>query len=326
LAFNTVPWAVGAGAELDAGVARAFVNISTQDTEGINLPGDFKVEALSTPARAVNIRGGGMTLRNRQKSGQSYIGTADTDTQVSITANNSGGVRRDMVLARVRDPDFAPWQPYTDPQQILTGPYFEPFVLSGVGAGATTAADVGINYTAVPLARIDQPNGAFSITNAMITDLRQLARPRWNIFADVRPIATDQDMLVSDTAAWKDFPTEASWPTAVPYWATRAQVEIDLGGLKVQNAGDIDFRINFGGKIGPTFWFDYNGAIPTTVPGSVEVLPHSTYAEFDVANIAGTTQTVKLQGIRTYPGNNGRLWMEVRKQVRINIIYQETVV
>jgi hypothetical protein len=325
VAFETVPWAVGAGAELDAAVARAFVNAATQDTEGVNLPGNFKVSALATPGMAVSITGGGMTLRNRQRPGESYIGVAHSATQVPIAANSSGAIRRDLIVARVIDPDFSPWQPYTDPDAILNGPYFEPFVVSGVGAGVTTAEGAGITYTAVPLARIDQPSGATSITSAMIVDLRRLARPRTDSDSDVQKGTIAEERIEVTETNWHDWPTN-SLQTTVPYWATHAQVSIALNNVSVGKvAADFDSRAYLGGLTGGGVAFDYNGSDWSPV-GYVETRPHTIYAEFDVRSLQGQTVTCKPQARRIWTENTGDLYFTNREQVVFDLRYFERAV
>lgn len=324
MAFNPVPWAVGAGAELDASVGRAFVNIATQDTEGINRPGDFKVSALNTPGPAVSIGGGGMTLRNRQQPGESYIGTANSDTQIPISANASGAVRRDLVVARVIDPDFSPWQAYTDPEDILYGPYFEPFVVSGVGAGVGTAEAAGITYTAYALARIDIPNGTTNITNTMIVDLRRLARPRSGLESvhDVQAGPTPaQQMALTDTA-WKTWPTN-SLAVRVPYWATEAEVSVTFQ-ISVMNPANVDLRVNLGGLTGPITYLDYNGVDAGQGAETVQI---TAYAVLDVTDVAGTTATLTTQGRRTFTSTaTGTVNLGPSEQLVYDVRFRESAV
>lgn len=297
MAFNPVPFALGGGAQIDADVLRTLTNIATQDTEGINLPGDFRVVALNTPGPKVTIHGGGITIRNAQKAGQSYVGSASSDTDINVSANASGATRHDLVIARVRDPDFSPWSAYTDPNQILYGPYFEPFVQSGVAAGAASAADAGITYSAVALARLDIPNGTSSITNAMITDLRHLARPRTGLETvhDVQTGPVPDQTLSTSTTSFATWPSN-SLAVAIPRWATHAEVGVTLQ-LSLQNPSVSEIRVNLGGLTGSAAILDYNGV--DTGQGA-ETQQITAYAVLDVTSVAGTTQTLTTQARRTF--------------------------
>lgn len=324
MAFNGRPWAIE-NAETNAATARAFANAATQNTQGVNLPGDFKVTSLGTPGLAVNIAPGAMTLVCKQQPGQSYIGTAEEVTQYPIPANNSGTTVHHLLIGRVRDPDFSPWTAYTDTNQILYGPYFEPYLISGVGATTTEAYQVAaINYTAEAIARISMPANAQSVLPQYITPLTRLARPRSDFDADVKPVTTTQFMLTTHTA-WRDWPTEAAWPQTVPAWATEALAEIEVNGIKADAPGDVDLRLAFGAKTSSVAaYFDYNGNAGTSV-GYVEVLPRTAFAKFSVADMAGGTYTLKLQGMRTFTQNTGNVWVDQQQQVRMRVTYRERI-
>lgn len=319
-----MPWAVGAGAQLDASVARTFTNIATQDAEGINLPGDFKVTA--GPGRAVTIAAGGMTIRNRQRGGEAYIGAATATTTVPVPQNTSGATRRDMIIARVIDPDFSPWQPYTNTTQILSGPYFEPFVVTGVSSTARTLADVGITYSAVPLARTAITSGA--TTNPTVeADLRALARPRFWFDEDIQNgFNGDEDILVSETT-WHNWPLN-TYQIYVPTWATEASVTIALNNVLVDKvAADFQSRVNFGGVTKQSANFDYNGSDWSPV-GYVETRPHTIYAEFnatELAGLRGTTVTVRPQVQRWFTQNTGRIWFRPTEQISFDVRFREAL-
>jgi len=330
VAFFGRPWAVE-DAETNAAVARAFANAATQNTQGVNLPGDFRVTALPTPALAVRIAPGAMTLVNRQAPGQSYIGTALESTDYPIPANNTGSPQYHLVIARIIDDDFAPWQTFTDPNKILYGPFFEPYVVT---AGSTTRSAyelAAVNYTAEALALIRMPAGAQSVLPAYINfdgiERRRLARPRNDFDGDQKPVTAYQAMLTSQTS-WRDWPAEASWVQDVPYWATEALAEIEINAIKADGAGDVDLRINFGGITSGITPFDYNGNAGTSV-GYVETLPRTASAKLDVRTLAGGTHTLKMQGQRTpafATANTGNVWVDQQQQVRMRVTYRERIV
>lgn len=319
MAFDQVPWAIS-GSQLDAFVMRELANIATRDTEGIQLPGNCKVSATGTPSGQVSIAAGGLIVRNRQAAGQSYVGYAPSSTLVSI-APTAGAGRSDLVVATVRDPDFAPWSPYTDPTDILFGPYFYPEVISGVSSSTTTFAATGLTYSALALARIDIPAGTTNITNAMITDLRELAQPRASEAYDIQTVSSTQNILTSDTT-YKDFPTNPL-SVKVPKWATHAQVIITLNQVRCDNDADANFRVNFGGTTGPNVLFSFDK--PAFVTSDYEGTLVQVYAEINVTSMQGTTVTVKPQGQRV-AGPTGNMRMTAQDFVAFQINFSERVV
>jgi hypothetical protein len=235
------------------------------------------------------------------------------------------------VCARIIDPEFSPWQPYTDPTAVLNGPYFEPFVISGVGANVTTPAEAGVNnYTIVPLARVDQPSGAASITSAMIVDLRRLARPRFAFEDDTQNgFNGDEDLLTSETN-WHFWPLN-TYSVYVPPWANRASASIHLNNVLVDRLpGDFNARVNFGGLTVSGFstgtnlsTFDYNGSDWSPV-GFVSTRPHTVYGEFDVTSLRGQTVTVRPEVMRTWTANTGRIWFRPTEQINFDVRFRET--
>jgi hypothetical protein len=318
-------------AETNAAVARAFANAATQNTQGINLPGDFRVTALPTPGLFVNIAPGAMTLVNRQAPGQSYIGTALETTMVPIPKNDTGSPQYHLVIARIIDDDFSPWQQFTDPNKILYGPFFEPYVVSAASTTRSAYELAAVNYTAEALALIRMPAGAQSVLPAYVNfdgiERRRLARPRNDFDGDQKPVTAYQAMLTSQTS-WRDWPAEASWPQDVPYWATEALAEIEINAIKADGAGDVDLRLNFGGITSGITPFDYNGNAGTSV-GYVETLPRTASAKLDVRTLAGGTHTLKMQGQRTpafATANTGNVWVDQQQQVRMRVTYRERIV
>ncbi len=328
MAFIGVPWAIR-GAEVTEETARFFANVATRDSQGVALPGHFKVTALGTPGAAVNIAPGGMVLRNAQAPGQSYVGAATTQTQVPVPANNTGSPVSHLIIARVRDPLFAPWQPYSDPNQILRGPYFEPHVQTNVSGTAKTPTDVGITYTAEALARIDMPAGAQVVEGQYIKEakIRKLALPRNGFATDVQRGPTYDEMLTSQTT-YRHFPTN-SIGVDIPTWATHAEVEIRLSGIAANGPGDIDFRVRLG-DLSPSAltYFDYNGNEGTPA-GFVEILERTLYGEFEIpADMRGDEGVVvKPEGVRTFrTQNTGKLWMDLKQQVGFRVTFTERIV
>jgi hypothetical protein len=326
MAFDGVAWAIGGGAVHSDEVARILANAATRDSQGVILPGNMKVAALGTPGWAVTIAPGAAVIRTAQAPGQSYIGRAPSTTQINIAPNNSGAVRHDLVIARVKDPEFSPWSA-SDITDIATGPYFEPFVVSGVAANIRRASQV-VNYAAVELALLSIPNGAAAVTDGMITDLRSLVQPRVGFAFDVqKSTAAGNEFIDVTETAWHDWPT-SSITVDVPTWATHAQVSIALNNVSVDGkASDFAARIALG-ALAPVEGsaFDYNGNDGTPV-GFVETRPHTINAEFDVRSIQGQQAVlVRPQVKRIYTDNTGKVWFTPREQIVYDLRFTERVV
>jgi hypothetical protein len=306
-------------------VWRSFANAATRDSQGINLPGDLKVTALGTPGEAVNIATGATIIRNAQQPGESYIGRARTTTQVAIPRNNTGSVVRHLLIARIIDPDYSPWQPSGSAgapnTDVATGPYFQPFLVSGVAANVVRASQV-VSYAAVALARIDVASvasGASPVTQAMIVDCREMAQPRIAFAYDIQRGLSTEFVAVTDTT-YKDWPSN-SLQVYVPRWATHAQVTADLLGIKTTGDSDMVMRTSLGGSVSPDVVFDNN--IP---PGATESVPFSAYGEFLVTGVQDTTVTLKTQAKRTLVSNTGLIYFDTKQFIKYDVRFSERVV
>lgn len=327
MAFDPVPLAIGQGAVHADDVFRVAANAFSRDSQGVNLPGHLKVTALGTPGGAVTIAAGAAIVRNAQFVGQSYVGNAPTPTQVAIAPNNSASVRRDLVIGRIIDPDFAPWQPSGSPGapnvSVADGPYWQPYVVSGVPANTATLAQAGISYSGVPLARVDIPANTTNITNAMIADVRQLAQPRTGFAYDIQTPASRQDMLVSDTT-FKDWPLN-SLQVYVPRWATHMQVIESINQIHTNGiAGDFAPRLSVAGVTATSPVFDYNGG--AAQPGGEEHIPFTMAAEFVVTAVQDGIVTIKSQAQRTFTSNTGVIYVDGRTQIIFDVRFSERVV
>lgn len=325
-----MPWAIS-NADTDAASARVLANLASRDSEGILLPGDFKVTQLGTPGGGVQISTGAMVLRNVQSPGESYVGLARTVTTQPISPTTSSS-RSDLVVARVIDPDFSPWQPYTDPNMIANGPYFEPFVLSAVSPSTVAAGQV-VSYSAYALARIDLPTNTTNILNSMIHDLRGLANPRNSTVYQWQSVAA-QNRLTTSQTTWVDWPGN-SLQVTVPPWATTATVAIRLNGplgYGFSGGGSADgvdayMRVNFNGDTsGPVAVFDFNA--PTNLAATdAMMVPISMYGNFDCRAVQGETIVVKPQAERYNVGvHSNVLEMDTWHQVEFDIRFSETTI
>jgi hypothetical protein len=324
MAVDPVPLAIGNGAVHSDDVMRVGNNIYTQNTSGVNLPGHFKVRATSPASSSVIVAPGGITLASATESGHSYVGRNISDTTVSGGLTAAG---YHLVIARIIDPQYSPWQASGTPGQpntsVANGPYFDLVPITGV-ASSVRRASQAVSYTAEAIALIQNPSGASTITDAMILDLgvRRLARPRFWTESDVQQQTQTNYVLTTETA-WHDWPVN-SLQVDIPVWATDAVCSIRYG-FKVDGACDVDARVALGNLTGNLTVIDYNAA-PNTPAGTVEVLQHETFAKFDVTGLQGQTVTLRPQARRNPTWatvNTGNIWSEATQQVALDIRFKE---
>ena len=179
MAVDSTPWFVGGGAEHSPEVARFLAYMATGAAEGVAAVADLKVTALPVPGGAVRVMPGGALIRNRYAGGgqQSYALRNPTATDVTIGSTGSAGGRTDLVVARVLDPQYE-GQPPADP---LAFDYARLRVIQGVPAGTRTAQELNLGYPAVALARVTLPASTATVQAAHITDLREVANPKYHV-------------------------------------------------------------------------------------------------------------------------------------------------
>lgn len=223
MAFDNVPWAIN-GATHTADTMRSAYYAQTGGTEGVTRVGDFKVTALPVPGAAVRIAPGGGTLRNRYPggAGQSYSPRAGSATDLPVSATGSSGGATRYVIVRIDDPQYG--------GQGAGGKYVYPTLVNSV---------TGLDYPFIVLARIDQPANTATITNAMITDLRKVARPQRWTEQRIHALTAGQDSTLSHTGAYPD--SGMTWPPAaeaawgeipIPEWATRMRLVMSWSGVR----------------------------------------------------------------------------------------------
>ncbi|WP_417373018.1 hypothetical protein [Glutamicibacter protophormiae] len=241
MALDPVPWIVGGGAEHSPEVVRQSLFDSTGGAEGISSVGALKVSAQSTPNGTVRVAPGGAILNNRYAggSGQSYSARNASQTSVSITATGSAGGRTDALILRVLDPQYE-GQPPADPNAFQ----YTRLVAVPAPAGITRIEQLNLTYPAILLARITIPSNTGTITNAMITDLREVAVPRAIDVWRPRPnVVADKETLKAAGVDGEYFPNAGGEQiVTIPKWATRVQVRATWMGVRLEpgtNWGEI---------------------------------------------------------------------------------------
>lgn len=217
MALRPVPWAIGNGAENSVELARADSFVGSSGATGIVDPADFKVVALPTPGAAVRVRKGTGVIRNTYPGtfGQSYVVQEQSNTDVAVAATGSSGASTKYVYVLITDSQYGGQVP----PSVENGPYNDYAVTTTLPS----------NQPYLLLARINQPASTATITNAMITDLREVANPKEKIVNRSRPLnLTDVETLTQTNPIGERFPNSGGGQNIdVPEWATRAIIETE---------------------------------------------------------------------------------------------------
>lgn len=221
MALRPVPWAIGNGAENSVELARAVAFIGSSGSTGVVDPVDFGVTQLPTPGAAVRVKLGTGVIRNTYPGvvGQSYVVQEQSFTDVPVAATGSAGGATKYVYVLITDTQYGG----QNPPSVENGPYNEYAV-------TTTLPQ---NQPYLLLAKIVQPASTATITNAMITDMRELAMPKRLPLTFARPrVLEDQgnrNLVQKVATGGEKFPGGNGDPNAfqvdVPSWATRILID-----------------------------------------------------------------------------------------------------
>jgi hypothetical protein len=230
MTWDNVPYMIQLqGAAHAPEVFRNALHVSTGGAEGVNSPTDCKVTATTVPGGTVNVAIGSVLIVARHATAfqESYADVNRTVDNVQVTS--TGATKRsDLVAAIVEDPGVA-GAPYDDPDNPAIGPYMFTRVIPNVPAGTTRLQDVAgyANVSGFALARIDIPANTATVTNAMIVDLRKIARPRQEK-VNLTDLGATPGVL-NQTAGTLFPPFQPS--VTVPSWATHVRVDMTIAGL-----------------------------------------------------------------------------------------------
>lgn len=244
MALDPVPWFVGSPAEHSAESARQLLWNATGGRTGIASKSDFHVKQLSTPGGAVRIMPGGGVIESTYAgaSQQSYAVRSTQATDFEIPANNDSTAKTYYVFVEIRDPHYAG----SKPEDEVNGPYnFFDFDTKKTGT-----------HPRLVFAQVKLPANTAAITNAMITDLRELVAPRREEKVFARPRVTadggENEFLHAELPGRGEwFPggngDANAFTFTVPEWATRVVIEGQWLSI-VENANK-----NVAGR----FWMEY---------------------------------------------------------------------
>ncbi|PSK57073.1 hypothetical protein B0E38_02604 [Streptomyces sp. 111WW2] len=298
------------GATHSAQQFRMLVRDLAANAEGITEGDDLKVTQRSTPGGGVTVGDGSGVIRGRANVFQGHYAVCNVGaTDVDIAATGGTG-RSDMLIIRVEDPEY---EGSLDPQ-VDDINYFQ--IISNVSSSATTIPD---GRTGIPLARIDIPASTSTITNAMIKDLRKIANPRrQRSIITQSPTSTSAGIGSLTTLSY--FTTASGGTFAIPDWATKAIVKIDISPIRY-NLGD--FWGQLSAAFGPSLVTqavnldDNQGTGVRRIPAVVAdtlTLPDS---------YRGTSQILRAQAAAFESGQPGRIYVDGGTTLVYDVQFEE---
>lgn len=261
MAVDNVPWFPSTpGVEVPSEVARVLAYAATSGERGVIGGSSFRATAAATPNGTVVLAPGVGAIPSTYQghSGQSYIVRGPTATSVPIAPTGSSGGRTDLIVVRVDDAALVG----QTPGDLDTYEFAKPFVIQG---GSENQA-----YPYVPIARVVVPASTATITNAMITDLREVVLAKERQVVRTYHLTDGQQTHIVSTAAHpagQPFPQTATYPASlrtvrVPPWATQMEIRAEWFSVAVI-AGSRQGQVwcNFGltdgdnsGRIQPSRW------------------------------------------------------------------------
>jgi hypothetical protein len=231
MALDPVPYVIGNGtATLSGETMRSQYYSSMNGAEGITEINDFKVTQTPTPGSNIRLAAGSAALLNKYSGGdrQMYHIRAASVTDVPVAATGGASATKYVCLT-VQDPQYG-----------------------GSGSGASGPYDAVEVLTALPtgrpflhLATIAQPANTSTITNAMITDARKVARPRKEPVTQTIALTAPTTETLTSVSAYpaggQTWPvaSETAWGTIpIPTWAAYVKIICSWSGVNAPG-GDI---------------------------------------------------------------------------------------
>lgn len=265
------PWFVGQPAKHSAQIARTFAFVATGGAAGIAQPSDCKVVATAVPSDTLLVSAGGLLIPSRGADSyeQSYISSNREPDPVKPAATGSTGGRRDLIVGRVEDINAAggaQWK--NNGADPATGPFMFSRIIENVPAGTKTLQEVSGHESDVgeALALITIPANTATFTNAMITDLRRLARPRETTVELFDPGTAKATLSATAGTVFPPFTPDVP----VPDWATHVRITLTIAQLAAlgnsTGGGNVQGRDTSGATIvdGDSVAFNFDAVVTST--------------------------------------------------------------
>jgi hypothetical protein len=312
-------WAFGNGYEHTVEVGRMLAYLASGGASGVVAAPDLKVTPLDVPGGGVRVMPGAAVIASTYGGGgqQSYAARMPVAGDVDIPATSSAGARTDLIVARVEDPQYAGDLPGVRIERI-----------GSVPVTTSTAAELGLPYPAVALARVTLPASTGTVQAAHITDLRRMASPRRVAGqATVFPTGNAAEGTAYQIPQGGSY---AAWPIRsgdrpvvfVPEWATRLSMVVHLSGvLYTGNQASVA-----GTRVGIGSTWSQNGIKEEDDDGSYSNSGKRVHYTMlgDIALEAprrGTYQTLNVQAMRT--AGSGLWWADYQSAIGIQWAFDE---
>lgn len=217
-------WLENAGAVYNATEYRQWLRSMTAAREGVMGTTDFKVLAKSVPSMHLDVSAGGIVILGDQDAEQgTYYLHNDAPVDIGPLAPADGTFHRyDLVFAAAYDTEYGDGDDGGD-FIIVTG-------TPGASPAFPVQPDVGASML---IAAIDVPNGATSITNANILDMRL----RYDRAVVARLFSASTQTLTSNAFTRVEGWTALEDPFGFLDGAVGIEVPATLGGLFQLEAG-----------------------------------------------------------------------------------------
>lgn len=295
------PWAVD-GARSTSALARVSTYATGGGRSGIVRPGDLKVLPLAVPGNGLRLASGAAVILNGYQSDpREAYAVANNGTHTVLSGDMPAPVPQVahyLVCVVVGDPEFNqaghPFMPSEIlPEDAADYEYVRTVVVP-CNANTTRFEQLGLNYPAYALARLEIPANTSTITDAMITDLREVSAPR-----------QERHLLSAQTSAWNTINTGdmtqfcSYQPTIeVPAWATEMIITAHITGVIHTNpdlSGHLAIRSSANAAEGP--WATYEIDVTGNPAGTSRAALQAAWT-MDCSAIAGQVTTLDLYARR----------------------------
>lgn len=241
MALDPVPtWIFGAKHSGD--ILRQGTYNASNGAEGVTSPTAFRVRATPTPSNMVRVDPGGLLLLSPWDEGQTYSMRNASETLVEVPASSSLSANTWYINGWVNDPNKPGG---TVPVSKEFGPY----------NFLTCDPEPKDNNPAYACAQIDVPKNEATIAQDMITDLREVAQPKFkDVWRNKALVQGDEEVLGATGEAGEYFPNNGGPQSIeIPVYATRALVEVEWVQVR-QAAGNAwgQVWLEFGPYAGPS--------------------------------------------------------------------------
>lgn len=292
------------GGLVPASMARRVVYATSSGANGVVSVDDLRVTQLPTPGAGVQISRGAALCAQRLTGANEYESYAIAqDSSTNLTISTTG---THYVIARVTDWHFTGDPAPANPQ---TAQYWE---------FTTVSTLAGITHPYVPLAQLVIPVGTTAITDAMITDLREVAIPRRHRETHIAYVANPHDLTSSSFIDW---PSDGTINIDIPEWAGHMIVRADVLESLLRDA-NTDGRMVL--MVGWQPSYTGERRFDEVWAGSTSREDHTVISEFNIPPAyRGTTKPLRIRARRN--AGTGYLRADAYTQVVYDIEFLERV-